>query len=274
MIRLTHIGGPTVLLELGGWRVLTDPTFDPPGRRYGFGWGTSSTKLVGPALPPGQVGPLDVVLLSHDHHADNLDDRGRALLPAASTVLTTRAGARRLAAPNVRGLVAGETTTLEADGKSALTVRATPCRHGPPLSRPVAGSVIGFALSLGADTDTAVWMTGDTVLHGPVRRLAEKLRVDVMLIHLGAVRFPLTGALRYSMNSTDAARLLDLFRPRVAVPVHYEGWSHFSEPIEQLRTRLDSADPPVREGITWLTPGRPQECDRPRGSEPTVSECP
>lgn len=259
MIRLTHVGGPTVLVELGGWRVLTDPTFDTPGRRYGFGWGTSSTKLVGPALQPDQIGAVDVVLLSHDHHADNLDERGRALLPLAETVLTTRAGARRLAAPNVQGLAAGETTVLEMTGKPALSVRATPCRHGPPLSRPIAGPVIGFALSLGAETHIAIWMTGDTVLHGPVRRLADQIQVDVMLMHLGAVRFSLTGALRYSMNSTDAARLIDLFRPRVAVPVHYEGWSHFSEPVEQLRTRLDAVEPSVRNGIEWLTPGRAKE---------------
>jgi hypothetical protein len=30
-VRTTHIGGPTVLLEVEGWRLLTDPTFDPPG---------------------------------------------------------------------------------------------------------------------------------------------------------------------------------------------------------------------------------------------------
>ena len=36
-ISLTHIGGPTVLIEVGGWRLLTDPTFDPPGQSYRFG---------------------------------------------------------------------------------------------------------------------------------------------------------------------------------------------------------------------------------------------
>jgi len=30
-ITLTLIGGPTVLIEYGGYRLLTDPTFDPPG---------------------------------------------------------------------------------------------------------------------------------------------------------------------------------------------------------------------------------------------------
>ena len=46
-VRLTHIGGPTVLIEVDGRRLLTDPTFDAPGRRYVFGWGTSSRKLAG-----------------------------------------------------------------------------------------------------------------------------------------------------------------------------------------------------------------------------------
>jgi L-ascorbate metabolism protein UlaG (beta-lactamase superfamily) len=56
-VRLTHVGGPTVLIEVGGWRLLTDPTFDAPGRRYSFGWGSSSRKLAGPAIA-ASTGPL------------------------------------------------------------------------------------------------------------------------------------------------------------------------------------------------------------------------
>jgi L-ascorbate metabolism protein UlaG (beta-lactamase superfamily) len=60
-VTLTHVGGPTVLIEFGGWRILTDPTFDPAGGHYKFGWGTSSRKTSGPAIPSrGQVpAPLD-----------------------------------------------------------------------------------------------------------------------------------------------------------------------------------------------------------------------
>jgi L-ascorbate metabolism protein UlaG (beta-lactamase superfamily) len=79
-VRLTHIGGPTVLIQVAGWRLLTDPTFDPPGRKYSFGWGTSSVKLAGPAIGASDVEPIDAVLLTHDHHDDNLDPAGRALL--------------------------------------------------------------------------------------------------------------------------------------------------------------------------------------------------
>ena len=95
-ITLTHIGGPTTLIEAEGWRILTDPTFDAPGRTYRFGWGTSSRKTTGPAIPVGKLGPIDAVLLTHDHHADNLDDTGRSLLADVTTVITTTSGAGRL----------------------------------------------------------------------------------------------------------------------------------------------------------------------------------
>ena len=106
-------------------------------------------------------------------------------------------------------------------------------------SRPQAGAVIGFALSVGQKDRAAVWMTGDTVLHRPLLRTAELLDVDVLLMHLGSVRFPVTGPLRYSMNGTEAIRLVETLRPRVAVAVHYEGWSHFSERPDRLHGLLD-----------------------------------
>ena len=59
---------------------LTDPTFDPAGGDYRFGWGTGSTKPAGPSIGADNIGPIDAVLLSHDLHDDNLDAAGRALL--------------------------------------------------------------------------------------------------------------------------------------------------------------------------------------------------
>ncbi|MBM7503733.1 MBL fold metallo-hydrolase [Agromyces aurantiacus] len=103
-MRLSRIGGPTVLAEFDGWRVLVDPTFDAPGRRYSFGWGTSSRTTLGPALGPAlrpvEVGPVDLVLVSHDHHADNLDDARRQRsrsTPRPCTLARRRAARHRLA---------------------------------------------------------------------------------------------------------------------------------------------------------------------------------
>lgn len=112
-VKLTHIGGPTVLIEFEGWRILTDPTFDPAGGRYRFGWGTSSRKTSGPAIPAEEIGPLDAILVSHDHHEDNLDAAGRALLPSAGHVVTTVPGAKRLGGDTI-GLEPWGSTRIES----------------------------------------------------------------------------------------------------------------------------------------------------------------
>jgi L-ascorbate metabolism protein UlaG (beta-lactamase superfamily) len=243
-VRITHVGGPTALIEIGGRRLLTDPTFDAPGRRYAFGWGTSSRKVAGPAIAAADLGRIDAVLLTHDHHDDNLDDAGRALLPAAGTVVTTAAGARRLGG-SARGLEPWQTTTLDG----GLEVMATPCRHGPRFSRPIVGDVVGFAVR---GEEQSLWITGDTVLYDGVRQVAGRVPVDVALLHLGGVRFPVTGPVRYTMTAAEAVELCRLVRPQVAIPIHYEGWSHFREGREAIEREFAKA-PDI--ALRWLPIG-------------------
>ena len=255
-VRLTHIGGPTVLIEVGDWRLLTDPTFDPPGQRYFFGWGTVSRKLAGPAIAAADLPPIDAVLLTHDHHGDNLDPAGRALLPSAGVVVTTASGAKRLGG-SVRGLAPWQTTRLEAPDRPAIEVTATPCRHGPPLSHPIVGDVIGFALRWEGQESGVLWISGDTVLYDGVRQVADRLEVDTALLHLGGVRFGVTGPLRYTMTAHDAVELCELIAPRTAIPIHYEGWKHFREGREAIETELAAAPEEVRRRVRWLPIGEP-----------------
>jgi L-ascorbate metabolism protein UlaG (beta-lactamase superfamily) len=251
-VRITHVGGPTALIEFGRWRLLTDPTFDAPGRRYSFGWGSSSRKLSWPAIAAADVGPIDAVLLSHDHHDDNLDPAGRALLPSAGAVVTTASGAGRLGG-RARGLEPWQTTRLEAPGRPAIEITATPCRHGPPLSHPLVGDVIGFSLRWDGG---GLWISGDTVLYDGVRDVADRVQVDTALLHLGGVQFPVTGPVRYTMTAKDAVELCRLIRPRIVIPIHYEGWSHFKQGREAIERELAAApDIPVR----WLPIGEPVE---------------
>ncbi|WP_324276343.1 MBL fold metallo-hydrolase [Blastococcus brunescens] len=197
-----------------------------------------------------------MVLLSHDQHADNLDDAGRALLPAAGSVVCTEAGARRLGGAT-RGLRAWGTTELVAPGKPTVEVTATPARHGPPLSRPVAGHVIGFALREKGQDDGVLWISGDTVLFGGLREVADRFDVNTALLHLGGVRFPVTGPLRYSMTARQAVELCRVLRPRTAVPVHYEGWSHFRQGREAIEAEFARAPADVRARLRWLPLGVP-----------------
>lgn len=254
-LTLTHIGGPTTLLEVEGWRILTDPTFDAPGRTYQFGWGTSSRKTTGPAIPAAEIGPVDAVLLTHDHHADNLDDTGRSLLPTAGTVITTAPGAVRLG-HHARGLKPWETTQLVAPDRPDVTITATPARHGPAGSRPVVGDVVGFDLAWAGQEHGSLWISGDTVLYDGVRSVTRRLAVGTAILHLGKVGFPVTGPLAYTMGARDAVELVRLFRPASVVPVHYEGWSHFRQGRDDLMTALGDA-PDAAEKFRWATLGEP-----------------
>jgi L-ascorbate metabolism protein UlaG (beta-lactamase superfamily) len=265
-VRITHIGGPTALIEVGAWRLLTDPTFDAPGRKYNFGWGTSSRKVAGPAIAAEELPPIDAVLLTHDHHDDNLDDAGRQLLAAAGIVVTTTSGAKRLGGAT-RGLDAWQITHLEAPGRPPIEVTATPCRHGPPLSHPLVGDVIGFALRWEGQQHGALWISGDTVLYRGVREVAERLRIDTAILHLGGVQFPITGPLRYTMTARDAVELCRIVRPRIAIPIHYEGWGHFREGRDAIERELASAPEDVRRSIRWLELGRAETLPVDMGSQ-------
>src|SRR5204863_4866711 len=93
-LSITLVGGPTALIEIDGFRLLTDPTFDGPGA-YQLPH-VKLEKLSGPALNAEDIGYVDAVLLSHDQHSDNLDHSGKDFLRQAKRVLTTEAGAKRL----------------------------------------------------------------------------------------------------------------------------------------------------------------------------------
>jgi L-ascorbate metabolism protein UlaG (beta-lactamase superfamily) len=258
MVRITHIGGPTALIEVGGWRILTDPTFDPAGGKYRFGWGTGSQKVAGPAIAAADLGRIDVVLLSHDQHEDNLDAAGRALLGQVDTVVTTTSAAERLAG-NAQGLEPWAHTQLDAPDRTPIQVTATPCRHGPPLSRPIVGDVVGFALRWDGQEHGVLWISGDTVLYDGVREVADRLEVDVALLHLGGVQFPISGPVHYTMTAKQAVELCGLVKPRTVIPIHYEGWAHFKEGREAIEREFASAPADIRERVRWLPIGEPVE---------------
>ena len=247
MLKITHIGGPTALLEIGGRRVLTDPTFDPAGGKYSFGWGTGSEKLDAPRVSAEELGEVDAVLLSHDQHEDNLDKAGREYLPHAGRVITTESGAKRLKA-NSEGLAPWAQTTLEE-----IRITATPCRHGPPLSRPIVGEVIGFLLEWEGQQGGAFWISGDTVWFPGVAEVGKRFDVGTALLHFGGVRFPISGPLRYTMNGAEGARTAKELDIKQVLPIHYEGWRHFREGRDGVVQAFAEAG--LTERLQWLEPG-------------------
>ena len=224
--KITLIGGPTALIEIGGFRLLTDPTFDAPGE-YKLPHVTLK-KTSHPALTAEQIGRVDAVLLSHDQHADNFDHAGRAYAMQAPRLLTTVVGAKRLGGV-AEGLAPGESTKL-TNPAGTLTITATPARHGPAGIEPLAGDVIGFVLSLAGARP--IYITGDTVWYEGVGEVARRFQAGLVLLFAGAAKT--RGAFHLTMDANDALDTAHAFPDATIVPLHYEGWAHFSQSGDDL----------------------------------------
>jgi L-ascorbate metabolism protein UlaG (beta-lactamase superfamily) len=225
---ITPIGGPTVLIEIAGMRLLTDPTFDDPGD-YRLPHVTLR-KTDKPALPIQNLGAIDAVLLSHDQHADNLDISGRAFLPKAGRVLTTVAGAGRLQG-NSEGLRPWETRDI-LGGEEVIQVTATPARHGPIGIEPFSGDVTGFVLSAKTNAFRPIYITGDTVWFEGVAEVQHRFRPGLVLLFAGAAQT--RGKFNLTMNANDAIEAARAFSDAVIVPVHADSWAHFTESADDL----------------------------------------
>jgi L-ascorbate metabolism protein UlaG (beta-lactamase superfamily) len=223
-VSCTLVGGPTAIIEYGGLRWLTDPTFSEPGQYEG-----GLVKTTGPALAVSEIGAIDAVLISHDHHADNLDPAGREyVLQTDARVLTTAAGAQRLGDP-VRGLGEWETTIV-----GDVTVTAVPALHGPPGCEEITGPVIGFVLSA-PDLET-VYVGGDNASLEVVAEVGRSAGpIGIAVLNAGAVQIPQRFDGAYLTLSADRAAMATIMLDaRAAILLHFEGWTHFTQGADQL----------------------------------------
>jgi L-ascorbate metabolism protein UlaG (beta-lactamase superfamily) len=234
-VRITLVGGPTALIEVEGFRLLTDPTFDAPGD-YKLPHVTLE-KLEGPALSAADIGAVDAVLLSHDQHSDNLDNSGKAFLTKANRVLTTVAGAKRLGG-HAEGLLPWASTELTAPDGRSLTVTATPARHGPAGIEPLSGDVIGFVVTLGGSQSYSIYISGDTVWFDGVAEVARRFAARIVLPFAGAAQT--RGPFHLTMDTNDTIETARAFPDAMIVPLHTDGWAHFRQSGQDLRASFDT----------------------------------
>lgn len=247
---LTHIGGPTLLIEIGSLRILTDPTFDAKGGSYEIPRVNAVTKkLADPALTAEALGRIDAVLLSHDEHADNLDDAGRSLLADVGATYTTTGGAQRLAGSSL-GLAPWQAASL-----GEITITATPARHGPPGCEPLLGDVIGFILEWPGNGGAGLYISGDTVWYEELETISERHTIGTAVLHLGRVELP--DGTRFTMSASDGAEVARKLGAKRIVPVHYEGWQHFTEGSDAAQAIFGDAG--LAEIVHWLEPGKRTE---------------
>jgi L-ascorbate metabolism protein UlaG (beta-lactamase superfamily) len=198
---LTYVGHATVLTELGGTRILTDPFLRP---------GILHVRRLGPVPVIEALGPLTAILISHGHR-DHLDPRSLQMLSADCPMIVPRGcseTARRGGAGEVIEVVEGDRVPV-----GNLTVEAVHAAHDgrrDPFGEHVAA--LGYLI----EGSVRVYFAGDTDLFAGMSDLAG--RVDVALLPIGGwgPSVP-AGHLDPERAAEAAARI----RPRVAVPIHW-----------------------------------------------------
>ena len=243
----TYVGGPTAILEIDGLRIMTDPTLDPAGTVYVLPTLTVE-KTKGPAIE--DIGKIDVVLLSHDQHWDNFDHAGRALVKEVSRTFTTVAGADRLKGTSV-GLAPWQTDVIKTPGGKEIIITATPARHGPAGIEKIQGVVTGFVLSVRGEKKLDIYITGDTTYYEGVAEVARRFDPDYIFMFAGGSRT--RGPFYVSMASNDAMDLALAFPRPVIIPLHYDGWKHYTQDIEEVRRAYEVLE--IGQRLRILEPG-------------------
>ena len=237
MTSLTWLGHSTVLLELGGVRLLTDPVLRSRVahlRRHG----------AAPSTPQD----IDAVLVSHLHY-DHLDLPSlrrvgcrRALVPAGAASLLRGAGFDR-----IDELTAGEATAV-----GPVRIAATQAEHqGERRPGGPKADAIGFVVR----GELSVYFAGDTDLFPEMAGLGP---VDVALLPVAGWSPKLPAG---HLDAGRAARAAALLRPRLAVPIHW-GTLHpvtrargdwFTDPPREFAAQVAELAPEVE--VRVLSPG-------------------
>jgi len=254
---ITYIGGPTALFKWDGLRILTDPTFDPPGTVYPTNSYTLK-KREGPALPVEKLGRIDLVLLSHDHHFDNLDRAGRALLPGAGKVLTTAIGAERLGGQTV-GLAPWQSVEISSPRGRVLRVTGTPAQHGPVGGD--RGPVTGFVLNFTDAPEDCIYISGDTVWFDGIEEVARRFRITMAVLFMGAAVVPQVGPAHLTMTAAEGLFAARVFGWAKIVPLHCAGWEHLKESRMDIQRVFAGAA--LQSRLCWLEPGVAKIFQRP-----------
>jgi L-ascorbate metabolism protein UlaG (beta-lactamase superfamily) len=253
-ITITHIDTACILLEINGYKILTDPTLDEAGKLYYHGSGTFSRKTENPAVTIDELKDVDLVLLSHHQHKDNFDNNGKKFALTIPLILSTRSAEKKI--NGIIGLDDWESYKINTNKVPGLKITATPAQHHPWwVPEFLAGKVIGFIIEFNGQENGVIYISGDTVYFKGIEEVARRYKIDIGIFHLGSVEFRyLTGFGRYTMNSFELLKSVKTLKPLKIIPIHYKGWTHFKEKESLLRSRI-AGNEEVKSKTIFLIPG-------------------
>ena len=251
--RFTYLIGACYLIEIGHFRLISDPAFDPKGTERSEGPGHDLRKNMESPIGMESIGRIDVALLSHQQHFDNLDNSGRAILPKAGRVLTHPESAEALG-PMAQGLKDWESVDIQNAAGETLKITAVPAVHAPNDEvRKATGETTGFVIEWPGQQGGALYISGDTVYHDGIEEIGQRFNIRTGILHMGAASVPAAGPYRLTMDAEEGVKLSNNLALESIFPAHFEGWEHYKEGREPLKRKFDDGD--LGQKLRLLQPG-------------------
>jgi L-ascorbate metabolism protein UlaG (beta-lactamase superfamily) len=226
-VRLTLVRNATLLLELGGRRVLVDPMLDDAGARPPVE--NTANERRNPLVPLSMaaadvVRGIDAALVTHLHR-DHFDDTAARLLPRDVPVFCQPEDEERLREHGLATRPIDE--TLAWDG---LRLVRTQGRHGTGELGKALGPVSGFVVD-------ELYVAGDTIWCGEVEDAIARHRPRVAVVNGSGARF-LEGD-PIVMTTADVREVVA--RVPTVVVVHLEAINHCVETRAEVRAAVPEA---------------------------------
>lgn len=261
---ILFIGNATVLLQFGGFTVLTDPTFIHMHDEVALGYGLHSKRLTNPARELHELPPLDLIVLSH-FHGDHFDQVAERELDKGLPIVTTPEAAKELRQRGFHNLHALEQwqELIARKGDVSLRLTATPGRHGPLLADLVMPEVMGSVWEFQASSATTLfrmYVTGDTLVIDDLAQIPRRYPdIDLALLHLGGTKVM---GVMVTMDARQGVEMVRLINPRRAIPIHYNDYDVFTSTLADFQQAVEAAG--LGERIHYLRHGETYTFEVPR----------
>src|SRR3954467_6891601 len=188
-------------------------------------------------------------------HGDHWDRIATKSLPKATPVVTTKEAAKCLSDrgfTRTADLAAWQTHEVTR-GSDTLRITSVPGVHGPGPLVKMLPQVMGSVLELVQDGDVTWrgYISGDTLYRPYLGEVLERCGpLDVLIPHLGGTKVM---GITVTMDARQGADLVELLKPPVTVPVHYDDYSRFASPLGDFLAEVGRRQLP---GELRTVPGR------------------